>query len=51
MAAITSVTPPSGRSKARLACAENSQPAPPNSSRVAIVSRITDRLRQPAAPA
>ena len=32
MAAITSTTPPSGRSRARLACAVNSQAAPPTSS-------------------
>src|SRR6478672_4581056 len=43
MAAITSSTPPSGRSSARLACAENSQPSPPAISAPAMTRRNADR--------
>ncbi len=44
MPAITSRTAPSGRSRARLSCAEASQPAPPNTSRPATVSRMAVHL-------
>ena len=43
MAAITSSTPPSGRSSARLAWAENSQPSPPAISAAAMTRRSADR--------
>ena len=43
MAAITSSTPPSGRSNARLAWAENSQPSPPAISAPAMTRRSADR--------
>ena len=44
MAAITSTTPPSGRSRARLLWAENSQPTPPTSSAPARTRRSADHL-------
>ena len=51
MAAITSTTPLSGCSRARLLCTTATQLAPPISSRLAIVSRRADRLLGVPAPA
>ena len=51
MPAMTRTTPPSGRSRARLLWAENSQPAPPTSSAPANTRRNTDHLPRTEEPA
>ncbi len=51
MAAITSTTPPSGRSSDRLLWAENSQPTPPMSSAPASTRRTADHLPRVEDPA